>query len=135
MPTTSKHALVVRASSGIGLAMAHQMAPLVTKLTLCSRSCPPDLISSIKATNPDVEVVHERLDMSSLHDVRKFTAKHASTKFDWIVLTAGMLFFKERKQTAEGLDDKLATMYYARLGAFALYYLTFSDGLSLSTWR
>ncbi|OWY91858.1 hypothetical protein PHMEG_00039387 [Phytophthora megakarya] len=84
MSPSSKHALVVGASSGIGLAMAKQMAPLVTKLTLCSRSCPPELISSVKEHNPNVEVVHERLDMSS------------------------------PKQTAEGLDDKLATMYYAR---------------------
>ncbi|OWY91644.1 hypothetical protein PHMEG_00039690 [Phytophthora megakarya] len=114
MSPSSKHALVVGASSGIGLAMAKQMAPLVTKLTLCSRSCPPELISSVKEHNPNVEVVHERLDMSSLHDVRQFTTKHANTKFDWILLTAGMLFFKERKQTDEGLDDKLATMYYAR---------------------
>ncbi|POM75198.1 NAD(P)-binding domain containing hypothetical protein [Phytophthora palmivora] len=114
MSLPSKHALVVGASSGIGLAMAKQMAPLVTKLTLCSRSCPSDLISSIKERNPNAEVVYERLDMSSLHDVRRFTTKHANTKFDWILLTAGMLFFRERQQTAEGLDDKLATMYYGR---------------------
>ncbi|POM78057.1 Hypothetical protein PHPALM_4462 [Phytophthora palmivora] len=88
MSLPSKHALVVGASSGIGLAMAKQMAPLVTKLTLCSRSCPSDLISSIKERNPNAEVVYERLDMSSLHDVRRFTTKHANTKFDWVLLTA-----------------------------------------------
>ncbi|KAG6604509.1 putative oxidoreductase C19A8.06 [Phytophthora cinnamomi] len=114
MSISPKHALIVGASSGIGLAMAHKMAPLVTKLTLCSRSCPPDLVLSIKEKNPNVEVEHERLDMSLLHDVRRFTTKHAKTRFDWILLTAGILFFREQKQTSEGLDDKLATMYYAR---------------------
>ncbi|KAG2523371.1 hypothetical protein JM18_005023 [Phytophthora kernoviae] len=114
MPTPPKYALIVGASSGIGLAMAQQIAPLVTKITLCSRSCPPDMMSSVKAKNPDVEVVYERLDMSLLHDVRGFTTKHADTKFDWIVLTAGMLFFCERADTSEGLDTKLVTMYYAR---------------------
>ncbi|RLN88690.1 hypothetical protein BBJ28_00008500 [Nothophytophthora sp. Chile5] len=63
MATSSKHALIVGASSGIGLAVAQQVAPFVTKLTLCSRSCPTDLVASIKAKNPDVEVVHEYLDM------------------------------------------------------------------------
>ncbi|RLN32217.1 hypothetical protein BBJ28_00005191 [Nothophytophthora sp. Chile5] len=115
MATSSKHALIVGASSGIGLAVAQQVAPFVTKLTLCSRSCPMDLVASIKAKNPDVEVVHERLDMSLLLEVRKFTLKHATTNFDWVVLAAGMMFFSERVVTAEGLDNKMSTMYYARL--------------------
>ncbi|RLN92378.1 hypothetical protein BBJ28_00023202, partial [Nothophytophthora sp. Chile5] len=104
MAISPKHALIVGASSGIGLAVAHQVAPLVTKLTLCSRSCPTDLVASIKAKNPDVEVVHESLDMSLLHEVRKFTIKHATTTFDWIVLTAGVLMFGDRSETVEGLD-------------------------------
>ncbi|KAG7393305.1 hypothetical protein PHYBOEH_006147 [Phytophthora boehmeriae] len=114
MPTVPKHALIVGASSGIGLAMAQQIAPLVTKITLCSRSCPPEMVPSVKAKNPDVEVEYERLDMALLRDVRRFTTKHADTTFDWVVLTAGMLFFCERVETSEDLGTKLATMYYAR---------------------
>ncbi|RLN62127.1 hypothetical protein BBJ28_00017714 [Nothophytophthora sp. Chile5] len=69
-----------------------------------------------QSQEPDVEVVHEPLDMSLLHEVRKFTIKHATTTFDWIVLTAGMLMFGDRSETVEGLDVKMSTMYYGRYG-------------------
>lgn len=108
------HALVVGASSGIGRATAHEVAPLVARLTLASRSCPPDLIPSIKARNPSVDVVHERLDASSLRDVRRFTEQHKDTKFDWIVLSPGLMNMNGRTETPEGLDVKMATHYYGR---------------------
>ncbi|RLN88691.1 hypothetical protein BBJ28_00008501 [Nothophytophthora sp. Chile5] len=112
MTTPSKHVLIVGASAGIGRAIALQVAPLVTKLTLCSRTCPPDLLASVKAINPDVDVVHERLDVSLLHEVREFTTKHATTDFDWIVLTAGVM--TGHKETSEGLELGMATAYYGR---------------------
>ncbi|RLN96049.1 hypothetical protein BBJ28_00007872 [Nothophytophthora sp. Chile5] len=114
MVASSKHALVVGASSGIGLAVAKEVAPLVAKLTLCSRSLPTDLLASIKAKNPDIEVVHERLDVSLLHEVRKFTTKHADTQFDWVVLSPGIMTMNGRTETAEGLDVKMSTHYYGR---------------------
>jgi len=114
MVASSKHTLVVGASSGIGLAVAKEIAPLVAKLTLCSRSCPEDLVASIKAKNPDAEVVHEKLDVSLMHEVRKFTAKPADTQFDWVVLTPGIMTFNGRNETVEGLDAKMATYYYGR---------------------
>ncbi|RLN96051.1 hypothetical protein BBJ28_00007870 [Nothophytophthora sp. Chile5] len=114
MVASSKHALVVGASSGIGLGVAQEVAPLVAKLTLCSRSLPTDLLASIKAKNPDIEVVHERLDVSLLHEVRKFTTKHADTQFDWIVLSPGIMTMNGRTETAEGLDVKMSTHYYGR---------------------
>ncbi|RLN96048.1 hypothetical protein BBJ28_00007873 [Nothophytophthora sp. Chile5] len=103
-PPPTKHALIVGASSGIGLALALQVAPLVAKLTLCSRSYPEDLVATVQAKNPHVEVVYERLDVSLLHEVRKFTARHADTSFDWIVVTAGILSLNGRTETNEGLD-------------------------------
>ncbi|KUF91416.1 Trafficking protein particle complex subunit 8 [Phytophthora nicotianae] len=109
-----KHALIVGASSGIGLAVAHKVAPMVDKLTLCSRRCPPDLVASIRAKNPSLDVVYERLDVSLLHEVRKFTTRHKDTKFDWIVLTAGILSLNGRTETQEGLDVKMSTHYYGR---------------------
>ncbi|EEY53100.1 uncharacterized protein PITG_06723 [Phytophthora infestans T30-4] len=110
----AKHALVVGASSGIGLAVALKMAPMVDKLTLCSRRCPPDLVASIRAKYPGLDVVYERLDVSLLHEVRRFTARHKDTKFDWIVLTAGILSLNGRTETKEGLDVKMSTHYYGR---------------------
>ncbi|RLN45170.1 hypothetical protein BBJ28_00024825 [Nothophytophthora sp. Chile5] len=113
-PPPTKHALIVGASSGIGLALALQVAPLVAKLTLCSRSNPEDLVATIQAKNPHVEVVYERLDLSLLHEVRKFTTRHADTSFDWIVITAGILSLNGRTETSEGLDVKMSTHYYGR---------------------
>ncbi|KAG1700330.1 hypothetical protein DVH05_012131 [Phytophthora capsici] len=110
----SKHVLVVGASSGIGRAVAHEVAPLVTDLTLASRSCPDDLIPSIKARNPNINVTHEKLDVSRLHEVRKFTGRHNNTAFDWIVMSPGILSLNGRTETPEGLDVKMATHYYGR---------------------
>ncbi|KAG1692315.1 hypothetical protein DVH05_025485 [Phytophthora capsici] len=112
----AKHALIVGASAGIGLAVARKLASMVDKLTLCSRKCPPGLIASIKAENPRLEVVYVRLDVSLLHEVRQFTTRHKDTKFDWIVITAGILSLNGRTETKEGLDVKMSThyMYYGR---------------------
>ncbi|KAL3666593.1 hypothetical protein V7S43_008220 [Phytophthora oleae] len=110
----SKHALVVGASSGIGRAVALEVAPLVTNLTLASRSCPDDLIPSIKARNPTINVTHEKLDVSSLREVRKFTDRHKDAGFDWIVMSPGILSLNGRTETSEGLDVKMATHYYGR---------------------
>uniref|UniRef100_H3HC87 Ketoreductase (KR) domain-containing protein n=1 Tax=Phytophthora ramorum TaxID=164328 RepID=H3HC87_PHYRM len=71
MLAPSKHALVVGASSGIGLGVAKELAPIVAKLTLCSRSYPAELLETIKRENPNVEVVHEKLDVSLMQQVRK----------------------------------------------------------------
>ncbi|KAG7387625.1 hypothetical protein PHYPSEUDO_013875 [Phytophthora pseudosyringae] len=114
MVAPSKHALVVGASSGIGLGVAKNLAPIVAKLTLCSRSYPEELLKEIKADNPNVEVVHEKLDVSLLHEVRKFTTKHAETQFDWIVTSPGIMTMDGRTETPEGLDVKMATHYYGR---------------------
>ncbi|KAH7473988.1 NmrA-like family domain-containing oxidoreductase notO [Phytophthora ramorum] len=114
MLAPSKHALVVGASSGIGLGVAKELAPIVAKLTLCSRSYPAELLETIKRENPNVEVVHEKLDVSLMHEVRKFTTKHAETKFDWIVMSPGIMTLNGRTETSEGLDVKMATHYYGR---------------------
>ncbi|ETI50666.1 hypothetical protein F442_05857 [Phytophthora nicotianae P10297] len=114
MVAPSKHALVVGASSGIGLAVAKELAPIVAKLTLCSRSYPEELLKTIKENNPNVEVVHEKLDVSLMHEVRKFTKKHANTQFDWIVMSPGIMTLNGRTETPEGLDVKMATHYYGR---------------------
>ncbi|KAG3114029.1 hypothetical protein PI125_g6801 [Phytophthora idaei] len=114
MAAPSKHALVVGASSGIGLAVAKELAPIVAKLTLCSRSYPEELLKTIQADNPNLEVVHEKLDVSLMHEVRKFTTKHADTQFDWIVMSPGIMTLNGRTETSEGLDVKMATHYYGR---------------------
>jgi NAD(P)-dependent dehydrogenase (short-subunit alcohol dehydrogenase family) len=118
--TKADHALVIGASSGIGRAVAHEVAPLVSKLTLASRSCPPDLLSSIKTRNPSVDVTHVKLDVSNLHDVRKFTNAHKKAAFDWIVMSPGILSLSGRTETPEGLDVKMATHYYGRY-SFAVH--------------
>ncbi|KAI9995892.1 hypothetical protein PInf_012960 [Phytophthora infestans] len=110
---------VVGASSGIGLAVAKELAPNVAKRTLCSRSYPEELLKSIKADNPNVEVVHEKPDVSLMHEVRKFTTKYADTQFDWIVMSPGIMTLNGRAETPEGLDVKMATHYYGR---FMLVY-------------
>ncbi|KAE8987480.1 hypothetical protein PF011_g19563 [Phytophthora fragariae] len=109
-----KHALIVGASAGIGLAVARKVATMVDKLTLCSRRCPPGLVASIQAENPSLEVVYERLDVSLLHEVRHFTRRHQDTKFDWIILTTGILSLNGRMETKDGLDVKMSTHYYGR---------------------
>jgi NAD(P)-dependent dehydrogenase (short-subunit alcohol dehydrogenase family) len=100
---TGKHELVVGASSGVGRTTAHKVAP-------------PDLIPSIKQRNPNVDVTHEPLDVSSLWDVRRFTDKHKDVEFDWIVMSPGMMTLNGRTETPEGLDVKMATHYYSESG-------------------
>ncbi|KAF1784734.1 NAD(P)-binding domain [Phytophthora cactorum] len=123
MVAPSKHALVVGASSGIGFAVAKELAPIVAKLTLCSRSYPEELLKTIKADNPNLEVVHEKLDVSLMHEVRKFTTKHADTQFDWIVMSPGIMTLNGRTETSEGLDVKMATHYYGRCVICSLHFV------------
>ncbi|KAG6975764.1 hypothetical protein JG688_00002066 [Phytophthora aleatoria] len=131
MAAPSKHALVVGASSGIGLAVAKELAPIVAKLTLCSRSYPEELLKTIKADSPNLEVVHEKLDVSLMHEVRKFTTKHAGTQFDWIVMSPGIMTLNGRTETSEGLDVKMATHYYGRYIVSALLNDDYATGWKL----
>lgn len=68
----------------------------------------------MKERNPNAEVTHVKLDVSSLHDVRKFTDAHKEAAFDWIIMSPGILSLKGRTGTPEGLDVKMATHYYGR---------------------
>ncbi|KAF4316536.1 hypothetical protein BBO99_00006862 [Phytophthora kernoviae] len=79
MVAPSKHVPVVGASSGSGLGIAKELAPIIAKLMLCSRSYPAEVLETNKTNktiNPSVEVVREKLDVSLLHEVRKFMLVH-----------------------------------------------------------
>ncbi|RLN50988.1 hypothetical protein BBJ29_009219 [Phytophthora kernoviae] len=90
MVSSSKHVLVVGASSGIGLGIAKELALIVAKLTLCSRSHPVEVLETNKTNktiNPSVEVVREKLDVSLLHEIRNFTTKYLLILLTFLVVS------------------------------------------------
>ncbi|KAJ4482593.1 NAD(P)-binding protein [Lentinula aciculospora] len=128
-------AIFVGGTSGIGRGMAEAFAHHMNgnaRIIIIGRNqaAATEIIRSFpkptKRTEPNTdsspsdnpEAIHEFIsaDFSSISDVHE-TAKvllDRLQRVDYLVLTQGVLLFAGRKETKEGLDEKMALSYYSR---------------------
>lgn len=101
--------LVTGANSGIGFQTTRELARRGAKVVLLCRSETRgrEAIASLRQELPDAELLLERLDVSSLADVRAFAARW-SEPVHVLVNNAGVLP-AERELTEEGLELTWAT--------------------------
>lgn len=113
---TGKHIVITGATSGIGLAAAHDLAQRKANLTLVARSpekaeaVKRDIIESTGNTNILIKIA----DMSLINDVRKLADQLLSDnkKIDVLVNNAGNLF-NPRGETSEGIEQSFALLLLA----------------------
>jgi dehydrogenase/reductase SDR family protein 12 len=107
---TDRRALVTGANSGIGFETALALADLGAEVVLACRNEERGLAArdAIRERSGNARVSLERLDVSSLADVRTVAARLAGGRLDVLVHNAGVLP-DARSETAEGLETTFAT--------------------------
>jgi NAD(P)-dependent dehydrogenase (short-subunit alcohol dehydrogenase family) len=126
-PATRPVALFFGGTSGIGQAMAEQLAQQTNgraHIVLLGRNqtAAEKIISSFPKTDastPPEEASNYsfvKVDATSMAEVRQVTSQLASqlSKINFIIATAGFMSTKGRDETPEGIDRKLACNFYAR---------------------
>src|SRR5918992_1809363 len=113
MPST-KHAVVTGATSGIGAAIAHNLAVAGMRVTLVGRN--DDRLDQarrrISAGVPDADLTLERADLSLLGDVRDLAWRLADPPPDVVVSNAAVIA-DITDRTPEGHQRTLATNHLA----------------------
>ena len=121
-----KCCLVTGASSGLGKAVAVELASRGGKVVLGLRSGIPETGEEIKEKtgNPDVEMI--RLDLTDLSSVRRFCdeVKRRGMQFDRAVFNAGVVPGRARR-TIDGYEEMFQVNY---LGKFVLVNRLLADG-------
>ncbi len=121
-----KRCLVTGASSGLGKAVAVELARRGGKVVLGLRSGIPETGEEIKEKtgNPDVEMI--RLDLADLSSVRSFCdeIKNRGIRFDRAVFNAGVVPGRARR-TVDGYEEMFQVNY---LGKFLLLNRLLADG-------
>jgi NAD(P)-dependent dehydrogenase (short-subunit alcohol dehydrogenase family) len=125
-PTYVPTAIFVGGTSGIGQAMAESLAQATNGncniiLIGRNRAAAESIIASFpKPTNTAASPTpkHEfvECDVSLMKNVHATTTALLARleKVNFLVLSTGILRFSGRQETAEGIDEKLALIYYAR---------------------
>jgi NAD(P)-dependent dehydrogenase (short-subunit alcohol dehydrogenase family) len=107
---TGRRAIVTGANSGIGFETALALADLGAEVVLACRSEERGLAArdAIRERVGHSRVQLERLDVSSLTDVRAFAGRFANERVDILVHNAGVLP-DERSETVDGFETSFAT--------------------------
>jgi len=126
-PSTRPVGLFFGGTSGIGQAMAEQLAKQTNgkaQIIILGRNqaAADSIIASFPhtaaGTSSDEESKYAfvKVDATSMAQVREVTSKLSQelNKINFIVVTPGFLTMKGRDETSEGLDRKLACNFYAR---------------------
>ncbi|KAI9877770.1 MAG: hypothetical protein M1830_002864 [Pleopsidium flavum] len=114
-------ALFVGATSGIGESTLKQFYLHTTRSRVYfvgrNETAANKIIHELKNLKPDNEITFFQNDVSLLKNVDQVCAAitQKEKKLNLLFLTPGFLSLKARDESAEGLDRKLSTNYYARL--------------------
>jgi len=122
-----KLSVVIGGTNGIGRGMCVWLAQQGSSVVVAGRSQErgQEVVNEMKvaASNQGAggEPVFEfiPIDMFSLADTRRFADDfiRSHDRLDYLVVTAGMATMQGRTETKEGIDQKLAIHYYARVAA------------------
>jgi NAD(P)-dependent dehydrogenase (short-subunit alcohol dehydrogenase family) len=126
-PTTRPVGLFFGGTSGIGQAMAEQLAAQTNgkaKIILLGRNkeAAERIIASFPKTDASTppeeasDYSFVKLDATSMAEVRQVTSRLLSQlpKVNFIVTTPGYLTLRGRDESSEGIDKKLACNFYSR---------------------
>ena len=128
-----KNALVVGGTHGIGLGIAKRLFLQGSHVTVVGRSKESGMnaVEEIRKHVKEQQQLHQQLhrydntidydvvDVSLIKSGKQFAQQYAAKKdrLDYLIVTAGIIRIQGRVETAEGIDEKMATHYYGRLKA------------------
>ncbi|KAF9254837.1 NAD-P-binding protein [Marasmius fiardii PR-910] len=115
-------AVFVGGTSGIGQGMAeafaaHTQGNAHIVIVGRNKSAADEIISKFpKPTSSDAKHEFVQCDATLMHNVEKTTSELLSRipKIDYLVMSPGYSTMKDRDESSEGIDRKLAVHYYAR---------------------
>lgn len=122
-----KTCLVTGANTGLGFAIAVDLAKRGGKVIMACRSQIPEAGEKVKKLSGSENVVMKYLDLSKIDTIHNFVKelKDENVKLDYTILNAGVALPKARK-TASGLDEIFLVNY---LSNFILLNLSLTSGI------
>ncbi|RXP56602.1 SDR family NAD(P)-dependent oxidoreductase [Lutibacter sp. HS1-25] len=122
-----KTCLVTGANTGLGFAIAVDLAKRGAKVIMACRSQIPEAGEKVKKISGSDNVVMKYLDLSKIDTIHSFVAdlKNENITLDFTVLNAGVALPKAKK-TASGLDEIFLVNY---LSNFILLNLLLNNGI------
>lgn len=109
MKLNNKTFLIVGGTSGIGEALAQRASSLGANVIIAGRNQKAGLELEAKSNG---SIKFKSLDFSLVSNTKSF-AKSVKD-IDYVIITAGMMRVGGRRDTTEGLDDKMALHYFSR---------------------
>lgn len=100
-----KKVLIVGGTSGLGQAIAQEVAKLGAKVKVVGRSFKDEGVPNIS---------FEKSDLSSVKEAKRLGESALDTDYDIVVLTVGILAAGTRQENSEGLEMDLAVSYLSR---------------------
>ncbi|KAH0548117.1 hypothetical protein GP486_008153 [Trichoglossum hirsutum] len=121
----SKAVMITGGTSGIGAAVAHDLASRGAQIVLLTHHAPSDpflvdFIMDLRAQTNNEMIYAEQVDLSSLHSIRLFATKWIDNapprRLDMLILCAATMtppFRKERDETEDGVEANWGVNYLA----------------------
>lgn len=121
-----KTCIVTGANSGLGFALAVDLAKRGGKVIMACRSQIPEAGEKVREASGSEDVTMQRLDLSDINSVHAFcnTLKKEKVRCDLLILNAGVATPKASK-TSSGLDEIFQVNY---LSNFILLHLMLRNG-------
>lgn len=122
-----KTCLITGANTGLGFAIAVDLAKRGANIIMACRSQIPEAGEKVKYLSKSEKVVMKYLDLSNINTIHDFVnnLKNEKISLDYIILNAGVALPKARK-TASGLDEIFLVNY---LSNFILLNLLLNNGI------
>ena len=110
-----KKVLITGASSGLGLAVAKQLAALGAEVIMAVRSGIPEKGEEVKIASGSTKVTMLPVDLADLNSIRTFVSvlKHQVGKIDILICNAAIVV-KQARKTETGLDEMFTVNYLAK---------------------
>jgi NAD(P)-dependent dehydrogenase (short-subunit alcohol dehydrogenase family) len=114
-------ALVCGATAGIGQGIAYKIASYSKEpyIVIVGRNEQrgQETLEALKKLNSSGTYVFEKCDMSVLDDIRDLVKRVSEKRqsFNLLSISSGGLSMKQRTETVDGIDERLAINYFSRL--------------------